>query len=559
MRPTTRSIPSAARRPLADLAAGAARIFGLEPGETPPAILAILVVAAVALLLSVLDRNVEGPRLDFLRVVVVGWAVWDAATLVRSRRDPDSARRLRSGAILVAAGLGAVALAGAIASASPDAAAKGLKLLLETRAFLMLAALCWHLSPVVLEWRERRAGPRDPGVAICLALAVFALVAAASSVASANPKDSFRTFNQDVGPWTSLLVLLYRTLRAAPAASEGLLRAWAWTCWGAVVAGLLVVLAFRATSFSPSAYEFFTKAEFGKATLIQLEPWPPDEWRLNFPFGHHNRMSFFSAMAVLVLAMTRATPGLAPRSRRALAAGMLVAGLDLLATLGRGAWLSLGGAAGGMAVLRLRGRRLLAVLAGGFVAIALLLALLPDQRSRLFSLLDPRTYTEERSTVSLRVRHWRAAGRMIRENPVLGIGYGWKTFEQEYARLVAEEPTAPVEVVHAHNLWLQVTAETGFVGLLAFLAFQALRWLWMARTWLRRDRLATFDATRLLYWIGIELVFQIYSLSNLALRRSLGLILVIQWAILLADLARMERSLSRPESSDPNELPEASR
>lgn len=64
-----------------------------------------------------------------------------------------------------------------------------------------------------------------------------------------------------------------------------------------------------------------------------------------------------------------------------------------------------------------------------------------------------------------RVFIWKATVQMIKENPLLGVGTGnYFTVYPEY-RL----PGAPEkEVAYAHNLFLEVTAEFGFIGLILF-------------------------------------------------------------------------------------------
>jgi len=61
---------------------------------------------------------------------------------------------------------------------------------------------------------------------------------------------------------------------------------------------------------------------------------------------------------------------------------------------------------------------------------------------------------------------WTAAAKMILDRPVLGVGPG--TYRLRYAGYIGLGPGA-VET-HSNNLYLQLAAETGILGLLAFLA-----------------------------------------------------------------------------------------
>jgi hypothetical protein len=68
---------------------------------------------------------------------------------------------------------------------------------------------------------------------------------------------------------------------------------------------------------------------------------------------------------------------------------------------------------------------------------------------------------------------WQGALHMIEDHPWLG--YGLEAFEPNFQRYQPAELQAygstQVTIDHAHNLWLDITAEKGVVGLTAYLAF----------------------------------------------------------------------------------------
>ena len=78
-----------------------------------------------------------------------------------------------------------------------------------------------------------------------------------------------------------------------------------------------------------------------------------------------------------------------------------------------------------------------------------------------------------------RLAHWQAAFNMARERPLLGFGLGSYEVVYDDYRLINWENA----LGHAHNLYLNMLAETGIVGLTAYLAFWfAIFWLsWRAR------------------------------------------------------------------------------
>jgi len=82
-------------------------------------------------------------------------------------------------------------------------------------------------------------------------------------------------------------------------------------------------------------------------------------------------------------------------------------------------------------------------------------------------------------SLAVRLEYWQAGLRMWRESPLLGVGLN--AFRDYYGAL---KPPQAEEVLHAHNAPVQLLAETGLVGLLAFLAL-AVAWVrpaWQALT-----------------------------------------------------------------------------
>ena len=167
---------------------------------------------------------------------------------------------------------------------------------------------------------------------------------------------------------------------------------------------------------------------------------------------------------------------------------MIAAGL--LASWSRGAWV--GAAAGLLVVVALRSRRTAAAV--GVLLVAGLFAGLfgsfrPDLvpaplASRVadlpayFGMADVlnQPVTDDNFAVVERVAHWYAAGKMWELSPWVGVGPGNYGITYPQVRLPRwEEPLG-----HAHNIYLNVLAETGLVGLLFFLLFWlvTLGWIW---------------------------------------------------------------------------------
>jgi O-antigen ligase len=175
----------------------------------------------------------------------------------------------------------------------------------------------------------------------------------------------------------------------------------------------------------------------------------------------------------------------------ALATALITAGM--VASWSRGAWLgALVGAVVvllafsrrsavlvGLATLALLGAALLGALNPAWVPAALLARLqdLPAYFG-LVNVLD-QPVTDENFAVLERLAHWVAALRMFALAPWLGVGPGNYATLYPLVRLpVWEEPLG-----HAHNIYLNVLAETGLLGMVGFLGLWvgAAAWVWRKR------------------------------------------------------------------------------
>src|SRR5574341_1016671 len=88
--------------------------------------------------------------------------------------------------------------------------------------------------------------------------------------------------------------------------------------------------------------------------------------------------------------------------------------------------------------------------------------------------------TSDNYAVIERLAHWQAAQEMARYHPVLGVGLG--NYEPVYPAYALMN--WPYPLGHAHNIYLNLLAETGIIGLVAYLA------LWGVVVW------HTWQATR---------------------------------------------------------------
>ena len=181
----------------------------------------------------------------------------------------------------------------------------------------------------------------------------------------------------------------------------------------------------------------------------------------------------------LAVALRSAARGPTERGLMLVALLVLVAGLG--ATQSRGGIVAACAVALAAVVLS-RGRRGRAALAAGAVA-ALVVAALALAPGGLERVTTPDPEGDGRADL------WRIAGRMVEDQPVLGVGVGnfpvrsgefvREPGSLEFVDLIAEQR------MDVHNAYLQALAETGILGLLLFVAVAGLA-LGSARTAERR-------------------------------------------------------------------------
>jgi O-antigen ligase len=203
-------------------------------------------------------------------------------------------------------------------------------------------------------------------------------------------------------------------------------------------------------------------------------------------FGQPNRLGGYLAGVIPVaVGLSLAASGRA--ARWALSAAIFCLTLCLLATYSRGAWIGL--AAGLLALAAaLASRRELQprrwTLAASLACLALpVLFLLPSVLSRVGSGPAPAAGwslpfdPERQGSGAMRLAIWSGSMRAASHRPVLGSGPG--TFQQAYdlhkdATLKRLEAEGGRTADHAHNHYLELLVEGGFLGLIAFVATAAL-------------------------------------------------------------------------------------
>jgi putative inorganic carbon (HCO3(-)) transporter len=184
--------------------------------------------------------------------------------------------------------------------------------------------------------------------------------------------------------------------------------------------------------------------------------------------------NLFAGYLVLVAALSVAA-ALAVRRRWSIAAAGLVTlvfGMALVATLSRSGWIGFLVALLTMAVLLPERRREIALVGAGVVGILVVIGLAGPIAGRLGGTEGGSPF----ETFFARVPIWAAAWAMFIQHPIFGIGVNNFGF-------LIQDYNADLDVNQAHNLFLNIAAERGILGIVTFLfvavmSFRALRAAW---------------------------------------------------------------------------------
>ncbi len=206
--------------------------------------------------------------------------------------------------------------------------------------------------------------------------------------------------------------------------------------------------------------------------------------RFAYPSDHANTAGYLFAMSIpLSAAVAMARPGWL-RGLSWLSCGNQV--FALILTFSRGAWL---GAAAALGYLTIALK--LWTLVAALLLVASIAVTLPRVQRRVATMADPQ------SDVSIRER-WLLLTSSLQlgiQHPILGVGYGRGRLKTSLRPYLQGTPLENVPIRHAHNVYAELFAETGTIGLLTFL------WLLGQTLWrLSRRALASEGAERLMGW-----------------------------------------------------------
>jgi O-antigen ligase len=297
-------------------------------------------------------------------------------------------------------------------------------------------------------WRAASQHERAQ-IAVFLALATYLVVVCLSMVVAADRVAAFK----EIIKWSEVLVIV--ALSASYLRAEWHVRMVVWATIGAAVAEALLGYAQWVMATGQAGPSGENLRVFG--TFAQ-----PNPYGGFINFG-------------LLLALTLAIFGRDFRERwLAAGAGVLLLGAQALAG-SRGALLGLLVALIMMVTIGWRRERLATIVAAvsiPLVAIGWLTNVVPARvqqtvlaQLRVSDALNGTVTSANFSTIE-RLAHWIAGLRMFAAHPILGVGAG--NYDATYAMYAL--PDWPDALGHAHNYYINAAAETGILGLVAFLA-----------------------------------------------------------------------------------------
>ena len=205
-------------------------------------------------------------------------------------------------------------------------------------------------------------------------------------------------------------------------------------------------------------YGFYTQINAGVAVYQDIA--------LPFFKNHCIYAEYLCIIFAILLAFTLGFGKI--KGRTLLVSGSILFACAILMTFVRGAWLAVFVLLSYAIVIQGRKApfKLIAILlvlmiaAAGFALTMDLTELLTQRINRL---------TDFRYVTNFdRIDRWMAAFSMFLHHPVLGVGYG--NYPEEYYQYIwFIKATTLTDRMGAHNLYLEILAETGFLGLIAFL------------------------------------------------------------------------------------------
>ncbi|MEN6414330.1 MAG: O-antigen ligase family protein [Veillonellales bacterium] len=303
-----------------------------------------------------------------------------------------------------------------------------------TSAFLAAGTLLWVGKMVLLRRMNLKRTPFDKIIILLV------LLSAASILGSPDWKFSLYNYSHLMGRY---LLLYYFVINNIHSMEQ-------------VKRLILVLLGAAAAITVYGFYQYLFGAAASAGEWVDTEQFPDLKFRVFSTLENPNLLAGFLVTMMSLAAGIGCTA--AQWRKKLLWFGLVMLfGVCLALTYCRGAWISL------LATVIVYGilynRKIFWLL----LFIPLLAFTVHDVfLERLVSILNPTD-----TSATLRFALWESTLAMIRDHPLFGIGWGayWLVYPQ-YDFFINDAST---KIVHAHNMYLNIAAEIGIPGFLAFL------------------------------------------------------------------------------------------
>jgi O-antigen ligase len=445
----------------------------------------------------------------------------------------------------------------------PQAGEEAARFLLRSRVHLLWMALWWLALPCLVPlWirlcRISRTGWRPVASrwvdVLVLLVCVHVLWCTLAAAWAVHPRTAYTQLREDLYPFAILFVIIIRSgrlLRVTPVAARPMasilpLLLTAIPLVTVLSMGIVLGL-YRGGVITDYARERQWVHVDHLGTDRQLD-------RIVFPFSHHNRTAYY----LLVSGLAAVGAGIWTRRRPMKVLGvvtLLSSALMTWFTLTRGAllaWIMAVLVAGILAVPKRRRQ----ILGGMALMLPVAYLLLPtDARNHIAEtarILQVRPGAE--NTINSRMALWQITVDSIRRRPITGFGYGTGSFEVTMRREFPEVVGNLGGSSHAHNVLLEVAAESGLPAAVTLMAIWLLIAFGCAIIWRQLPPRST-EAQALAIGLVVLTAMFVYGMSNYPLRRGLGVhtVFLVGLVVALADWAqaRLRRSGSQPGAPAP--------
>lgn len=222
-------------------------------------------------------------------------------------------------------------------------------------------------------------------------------------------------------------------------------------------------------------------------------------------------------------------------------AGVILGGI--VASLSRGAWL--GVAVAGLATALLLGPKTRLVTAVVGLTVAGLIvsgqgSLVPENvRERVVESVeqfgttnaDNVPITDDNFATVERLAHWQSGMAMYRDHPALGIGIG--NYNERFEEYAVRDEFSTSQG-HAHNYYIHTLAETGLLGLLAYLSLLGSIIALALRVVLARTARGTLARAIVLGALGSIIAVATHNFFENLHVLNLGIVISLLWALVIA-------------------------